>query len=218
MKENNLITKTQHAIQNSAHLPEYQIYFEQEHNLVKNFAYGNLLDVGCGECRPLQQVYRLITHYYGFDCDAGMLEHVQKNLPSDIREKTTLIVGDANNLSKYITSVDTTICLWNTLSVMGDNKEAHLLSEMGKVTTGNILIALAAKNEKTFSIRKRYYETMGVEYHIDETTQTIRSEVWGASRAYAQKDLETLAKTSELKLEESGFIGDLGIYGIYKKR
>lgn len=206
------LTKTEQAISNAKNIPEYQKYFAQEYDLIKKYVFGETLDVGCGQCRVLPYINNQIKKYIGFDHDKKMLDNMKIKL-SEKYNNVQLICGDANELSKYFSNfVDSTICLWNTLSVMGN--EIHLLEEMKKVTKGPIIITLAAKNKKTLEVRTKYYQTMGLEHHIDETTHSITSEAWGVSKAYKIEDMKTLAKKSGLKVSECDLLGELGIYAI----
>jgi len=196
---------------------EYQNYFRQETDLIRNNIYGKVLDIGCGNVRVLPHIYNQCQKYIGIDIDENIVKSQQKIIKNNYPDAEIKMVN-AKSLAKYFNAneVDISLCLWNTLHLIGD--ENQILNNISNITKDKIIITLVAKNNKSFEARKNYYNSFGIEHSIDKQSQTFYSKVWGESKAYTLSDLDNLSKESKIPLIKKGKIGYIGIYGIFQSR
>jgi SAM-dependent methyltransferase len=190
-------------------------YFIKEGNLVKRYAHGVLLDVGCGNCRLLPFVYAASDRYIGIDSDKKIVAE-QKKILRKKYPKAMCILGDAKKLGYYIKpkSADVSVCLWNTLHCIGE--ESQVLKQMLATTKDIVIVTLVAKGAKSFNARLKYYRKFGIDFKVDKEKQTFFSDVWGESKAHTVQDIEELAKKTGACLIKKGKLGSLGVYGIFK--
>ncbi len=209
------MSKTSEALEYAKYPLEFKKYMEAESTLVKTFVKNCncLLEVGFGVGRNIDDVAPLVNQYVGIEVDEKSLKQAHDDFTND---NVKLILLDAKDLDKKFSKnyFSKTICLFNTLSCIEFPIEA--LKKINFVTSNEVLITVQKKGN--LKNRIKYYENFGINYTIDNSTETIISEVWGKSHSYSLDELKVLAKETGFDIVESGDLGEIAIYVVFKKK
>jgi SAM-dependent methyltransferase len=183
---------------------------ELENKYLKKIAFGKVLDLGCGVCRPLKHISPVIKSYTGVEINKELCKLNRK-----IFKNIKIINIDANLIDTIFkpNSYDLILCLWDTLSLLNYKKTINNIKVISK---NQIYISLVSKG--CLKDRINYYKKLNVKYKVNYLNETITSEVWGKSKAYNQKDIIKIAKDLNYELVDQGNFGKYLIYGLYNKK
>jgi ubiquinone/menaquinone biosynthesis C-methylase UbiE len=195
---------------------EFQQYAQEEAQLVRQVVTGSesLLDAGCGEGRTIPLLAPLVAKYTGIDIDPARLELAQSYFVK--YPNVTLCQLDARSLSDRFgkNAFYHSISLFNTLGCI--EEPALALKNMADVTTKHLFFTVMKKG--LLPLREKYYQTLNIPYTIDQTSETIFSQVWSAGvRSYSRNELELLAKKAGICIADLGTLANLAYYVIARR-
>ena len=123
----------------SNYMTEYMRKVEE--GLIKKYAFGKVLDIGCGTGQHLR------SNAIGLDISLPMLNEAKK------KNCRNLIQGDAEQLPFPDKSFDTILCIFTVLNLCNFEKAINEMKRVLK-TNGRILISVASvwEREKKFLI------------------------------------------------------------------
>ncbi|MEK6927890.1 MAG: class I SAM-dependent methyltransferase [Nanoarchaeota archaeon] len=172
----------------------------------------SVLDVGCGNGRMISIIAPKVKRYLGIDIDKKVIEEVKEK--SKNFNNSEIINLNAEKLTSKFkdNSFDLVVCLWNTVACVKDDKK--LFGEIYRVTKK--LFFLSAIKKGTLEERKKYYNSLGINYSIDKN-ESINSDTWGRVKAYSEKEITSLAKDVGFKILEIGDLANLSYYLILEK-
>ena len=140
-------------------------------------------DVGCGPCRILTDIGQLVSAFTGFDRDAASLSAAQTQFGRDTRFS---FVGPAAYEAHFDgpgtrdNPFDLVICLGNTLGILAGDPKLHV----ERMARASRAIFLSIIGRGVLPLREDYYRQNGIAFEVDPVTETIRSDMWGESRAW----------------------------------
>lgn len=184
----------------------------KENKLLSQLIDGDVLDVGCGDCRPLSFISEKVQSYLGIEKDEGVYERAKEKCKKF--KNATVILGDGLDILKDLKNKGKKykwiIIIWNTITFFDPKEILPLVSQLGE----NIYISLVAKG--ALKERIQYYKDLGQEISVDDD-ETISSSVWTKQMAYDFSDLKKFEKYLQFKSIKKGRLGNYLIYGIFKK-
>ena len=179
-------SENQNALDLNKFPEAYREYFSLEAEFVNQIVNGYVLDIGCGTGRIVPAIPE-VARYLGIDIDQ---ESINEARAVNLRNNAQFYKIGIDELTTTFpeNSFDTSLILWNTLPIVGLRK----LEEIAKLTKDEVIVTLAARNDVSLKERKQYYESLGIDYFLEED-HTITSDVWGRSPAYFLTQLEKIA-------------------------
>ncbi|MGV8163126.1 MAG: class I SAM-dependent methyltransferase [Candidatus Nanoarchaeia archaeon] len=186
--------------------PKYKKYIEEETHLLKlklNKA-NKILEAGVGIGRLIPEIAPIVTEFVGIDNANLMLKKSKEE--SKQYSNVKIIKADLESLSKLYPSnyFDYSLCVWNTLGNVTD--EVQILREIARVTKKSIIITVYHKG--TLEDRKNWYKTIGIKIlKIDEKNEIFYAESGLKSKSYSLKDIQKIAKASNLQIKDSKILG-----------
>ncbi|MCX6815599.1 MAG: methyltransferase domain-containing protein [Candidatus Aenigmarchaeota archaeon] len=195
---------------------DYQKYLQKEEDLIVNFLKPDdmVLDVGCGIGRLIPKVAPLVKSYVGVDINWSYLKDAKK-IASKYKNARVLHF-DANKLSKKFGKdvFDKVICAFNTMGCIPDG--TAVIREISKVVSKSMMFSINSRG----SLRKRikYYKLLGIDYTVDEKTETIYSKEWESVRAYNKEEIKDLCKGSEFHVRKITPVLKIGYIVLLEKK
>lgn len=181
---------------------KYKKYIEEETELLKLKLKGanRVLEAGVGIGRLIPELAPIVKEFVGIDNADLMLKKSQEVAKKFSNVK--IMKGELENLSKLFPQkhFDFSLCIWNTLGNVKD--EVQILKEIAQVTKTGIFITVYHKG--TLEDRKNWYKIVGVKISkVDEENEIFYSESGLKSKSYSLKDIEEIAKASNLQIKAS---------------
>ncbi len=190
--------------------PPYQEWMDAEEKLVARLIPKNatVLDAGCGRGRIIPVLAPVVSQLTAVDRDS---EAVSLSATVAAAYQNVMVQMLDFTAPRGARKFSHAICMGNTLGALEDDKEAVKALALQAQT-----IILSVIRKGTLPLRKQYYATLGVA-HSTDADETIRSALWGISRAYSISDLDALVKPTGLKICEQGAVASLGIYSVARR-
>ncbi len=182
--------------------PKYKKYIEEETELLKLKLKGasRILESGVGIGRLIPELAPIVKEFVGMDNADLMLIKSQEAAKKFSNVK--IIKGELENLNTLFPQkhFDFSLCVWNTLGNV--KNEVQILKAIAQVTKKSIFITVYHKG--TLEERKNWYKIVGVKISkVDEKKEIFYSESGLKSKSYSLKDIEEIAKASDLQVKAS---------------
>ena len=206
--------KNVHRLDRSNFSQIYMDYFDAEGRFVRHIARGGrILDVGCGICSIVPYIYDSCASYTGIDIDAKAIREVEESVKPKYPGIETVLT-DAKILRYFKEgSFDTTLCLWNTLTTIGNEHE--LIRNIYRITKGRTVVTVSLRDDRCFRERLEYYQKAKINHTANPQTQAITSKMWGTTKAFTEEELEALLRKSGVGPKDIGKIGYMAVYAIF---
>ena len=119
--------------------PATKLLKKREERLIKKFAFGKVLDLGCGTGEHLS------NGFIGIDSSEKILEIASKS-------HSKLLQGDIESLPIKAGSIDTVLCMYSTLNMVEFQKA---VKEMGRVLkkNGKAIISVTTIHDQSKNLR-----------------------------------------------------------------
>lgn len=171
----------------------------------------SIADVGCGDARIAKRLaeqlkrWSIRIRYVGFDRDAAVIRKASRKQPAWIQfakpgpyqKALPFWVRTKRNGTPF----DVVICTGNTLGTLRGNRAQHVrrIARYGLLNVVSVL----GRGKRIVFRRLEYYLRNGYSCSVDWVTNTIRSQMWGQSRAWDRKGLLSIALQARDRLQGS---------------
>jgi len=182
---------------------------EEERILLRHIRTGDYVaDFCCGDGRLIPAILRRASRYEGCDCDCEAIARANL-VGSRFGDRVGLVQCDFKLFSPVdgTRRPDIALCVGNSLAAL-PYPLIESLTHMAANSRRDIFASVIRKG--TVSIRKEYYDLLGVPFTYDADTEVFHSQVWGTSAAYSSDELEAACKAAGLRDVAVQPVGKLG--------
>ncbi len=196
MKEHYSILNWNKFVKNSH--PLLKEWYKKELEFLKNFVFGDVLDIGCGTGRALKVLAKRCNRVVGIDREQIMADASKK--ATRHLKNVEIYKQNAKKLKFPDDSFDFIICMANTFGNLGRNK-VPALREMKRVCKNSGQIIISVYNEKALKPRLESYKKDNLTHVKVTKTGTVYSKEGLFSEQFTKNKLKKIFGKVRLKYE-----------------